>query len=117
MAAWCESGGQRLRDTAVEAQLLVWGLDQLHFCSAHQFNPAGDVRLITVVVRQFQVALVVARFAFQQPVVEAAQLFSQMWHQRGKTFATARLDERPHHQCIHQLDRLVARTRRRSPEA
>lgn len=55
-AAWCESGGQRLRDTAVEAQFLVRRLDQLHFRSAYQFNPAGDVRLITVVVRQFQVA-------------------------------------------------------------
>ena len=63
--------------------------------SAHQFNPAGDVCLIAIVVRQFQVTLVVARFAFQQAVVEAAQLFVQVRHQRGKTLATARLDERP----------------------
>ncbi|MNH38917.1 hypothetical protein D3C79_1000190 [compost metagenome] len=81
----------------METQFLVSRQDQLRFRIAHLLNPLGYICFITILMGEFQVALVVARFAFQQAVIESAELFIKVRDQCCKAFAAACFDKCPYH--------------------
>ena len=91
----------------METKFLIRGQDQFGLDLTHLVHGALDILGITILQGQLEIALVMPRLALEQAVVELAELFVEMWHQRGEPLATARFDKGADDQGVDQLGRLV----------